>query len=150
MFVLSLCLFCYFFFFQAEDGIRDLYVTGVQTCALPIWPAPAGLASRTAARAAPPCRCGPAGWTRSEERRVGKECRSRWAAYHLKKKTQWRRWMTLVHPQLLRPGRYHDTAQMNARLAITKTAADMLRLGDRRAAPLFFFFKQKTAYEIST
>src|SRR5690349_20121503 len=30
-----LCVF--FFFFQAEDGIRDLYVTGVQTCALPIW-----------------------------------------------------------------------------------------------------------------
>src|SRR5690349_1834194 len=29
------CLF-FFFFFQAEDGIRDLYVTGVQTCALPI------------------------------------------------------------------------------------------------------------------
>src|SRR6266576_5040127 len=28
--------FYYFFFFQAEDGIRDLYVTGVQTCALPI------------------------------------------------------------------------------------------------------------------
>src|SRR6266496_1976190 len=27
---------CCFFFFQAEDGIRDLYVTGVQTCALPI------------------------------------------------------------------------------------------------------------------
>src|SRR5690349_21894959 len=26
------------FFFQAEDGIRDLYVTGVQTCALPISP----------------------------------------------------------------------------------------------------------------
>src|SRR5215471_19949980 len=25
------------FFFQAEDGIRDLYVTGVQTCALPIY-----------------------------------------------------------------------------------------------------------------
>src|SRR5690349_24180588 len=29
----------FFFFFQAEDGIRDLYVTGVQTCALPISPA---------------------------------------------------------------------------------------------------------------
>src|SRR2546421_6237794 len=30
-------VFCYiFFFFQAEDGIRDLIVTGVQTCALPI------------------------------------------------------------------------------------------------------------------
>src|SRR2546427_4453878 len=28
---------CFFFFFQAEDGIRDLTVTGVQTCALPIW-----------------------------------------------------------------------------------------------------------------
>src|SRR6266496_5360053 len=29
-------LYLFFFFFQAEDGIRDLYVTGVQTCALPI------------------------------------------------------------------------------------------------------------------
>src|SRR5690606_39580057 len=29
------CYFC--FFFQAEDGIRDFHVTGVQTCALPIW-----------------------------------------------------------------------------------------------------------------
>src|SRR6266496_1539392 len=29
-------IFFFFFFFQAEDGIRDLYVTGVQTCALPI------------------------------------------------------------------------------------------------------------------
>src|SRR2546421_585426 len=28
----------FFFFFQAEDGIRDLIVTGVQTCALPIFP----------------------------------------------------------------------------------------------------------------
>src|SRR6266404_6593229 len=28
---------CIFFFFQAEDGIRDKLVTGVQTCALPIW-----------------------------------------------------------------------------------------------------------------
>src|SRR2546430_13597738 len=30
------CAICLFFFFQAEDGIRDLTVTGVQTCALPI------------------------------------------------------------------------------------------------------------------
>src|SRR5260370_4465411 len=30
--------FGFFFFFQAEDGIRDSSVTGVQTCALPIWP----------------------------------------------------------------------------------------------------------------
>src|SRR6266496_6274818 len=34
-FFLFRCFF-FFFFFQAEDGIRDLYVTGVQTCALPI------------------------------------------------------------------------------------------------------------------
>src|SRR5207302_3304052 len=32
-----LLLFFFFFFFQAEDGIRDFHVTGVQTCALPIW-----------------------------------------------------------------------------------------------------------------
>src|SRR2546427_4846183 len=32
-----LIFFCLFFFFQAEDGIRDLTVTGVQTCALPIY-----------------------------------------------------------------------------------------------------------------
>src|SRR5256885_4837841 len=36
----------FIFFFQAEDGIRDYKVTGVQTCALPIWlavPAPHGV-----------------------------------------------------------------------------------------------------------
>src|SRR6267378_6763011 len=40
--------FLFFFFFQAEDGIRDLYVTGVQTCALPIWvgaPMPSSMVS---------------------------------------------------------------------------------------------------------
>src|SRR2546426_4243867 len=31
-------IYCFFFFFQAEDGIRDYKVTGVQTCALPIYP----------------------------------------------------------------------------------------------------------------
>src|SRR6266567_8348812 len=35
-------VFSCFFFFQAEDGIRDLTVTGVQTCALPISAAPSG------------------------------------------------------------------------------------------------------------
>src|SRR2546422_6904873 len=30
-------ILCFFFFFQAEDGIRDVAVTGVQTCALPIY-----------------------------------------------------------------------------------------------------------------
>src|SRR5690606_40144401 len=33
------CMCFYFFFFQAEDGIRDFHVTGVQTCALPIYKA---------------------------------------------------------------------------------------------------------------
>src|SRR5690606_39797820 len=35
---IELCILCNFvFFFQAEDGIRDFHVTGVQTCALPIF-----------------------------------------------------------------------------------------------------------------
>src|SRR5688572_32748639 len=40
-------LFYLFFFFQAEDGIRDLTVTGVQTCALPILAAEMQRARRT-------------------------------------------------------------------------------------------------------
>src|SRR5207253_7408272 len=95
-----------FFFFQAEDGIRDGHVTGVQTCALPIWSgaaascrrapcAPSRPAERPArapgwwtapprarpsARPAPPPRR--ARRTRSEERRVGKEGRCRRAREH--------------------------------------------------------------------
>src|SRR5438445_10674590 len=83
----------FFFFFQAEDGIRDIGVTGVQTCALPIL----GRHQRERYRRGdgdPRPRPGPAGAVprdrtpggRSEERRVGKECRSRWAPYHEKKK----------------------------------------------------------------
>ena len=34
-------MYCFIFFFQAEDGIRDISVTGVQTCALPISYVPA-------------------------------------------------------------------------------------------------------------
>src|SRR2546430_13375363 len=97
------------FFFQAEDGIRDLTVTGVQTCALPI-------SCQISLRS---LYCGPHSFfievslaaeesdkflclrrlplksvvrhylgfeedlpDRSEERRVGKECRSRWSPYH--------------------------------------------------------------------
>src|SRR5256886_11401608 len=98
-------------FFQAEDGIRDLTVTGVQTCALPICVMATVVAStvvafetievavvvttvctppmslairdctspvRVRVRKASDSRCR---W-RSEERRVGKECRSRWSPYH--------------------------------------------------------------------
>src|SRR2546430_15620715 len=55
----------FFFFFQAEDGIRDLTVTGVQTCALPILHAAAPRRDAWRHRAAPlaqPCaRLAPAG-----------------------------------------------------------------------------------------
>src|SRR6266496_4638825 len=76
----------FFFFFQAEDGIRDLYVTGVQTCALPISVrraaerAVVGASTRRLERQALV--------PRSEERRVGKECRSRWSPDHQKKKLE--------------------------------------------------------------
>src|SRR6266498_3853957 len=70
------------FFFQAEDGIRVADVTGVQACALPIY-ADAGVVHNgvdqhdLGARALDTLqRRG------SEERRVGKECRSRWSPYH--------------------------------------------------------------------
>src|SRR5688572_31154786 len=76
-------VFFFFFFFQAEDGIRDLTVTGVQTCALPI--SSDGCALR-AGRTAPQRRRRDfhrrPDAHRSEERRVGKECRSRWSPYH--------------------------------------------------------------------
>src|SRR5207237_3864044 len=59
------------FFFQAEDGIRDSSVTGVQTCALPIYIAPFDPgAQRGDVVAGPPH---PRLGARSEERRVGKE-----------------------------------------------------------------------------
>src|SRR5207248_6139793 len=70
------------FFFQAEDGIRDRTVTGVQTCALPISPHLRG-AGRPAALPLPlPRRPQHAALRlrrRSEERRVGKECRAGWS-----------------------------------------------------------------------
>src|SRR5687768_18576049 len=76
------------FFFQAEDGIRGVAVTGVQTCALPIcWFG--GVSARFATPANSIAFMGAliALLARSEERRVGKECRSRWSAQHENKKT---------------------------------------------------------------
>src|SRR3712207_8773456 len=90
------------FFFQAEDGIRDIGVTGVQTCALPIFE---WMALQRRMRMRFPDTIYAAGFSyykkpivrryfqgstvrfvrrgyRSEERRVGKECRSRWSPYH--------------------------------------------------------------------
>src|ERR1022692_3256559 len=70
------------FFIQAEEGIRDYKVTGVQTCALPICWLRLGLTTLIALRQRPAeCRRR-ADSHRSEERRVGKECRSRWSPYH--------------------------------------------------------------------
>src|SRR5205823_8762088 len=73
------------FFFQAEDGIRDKLVTGVQTCALPISDRIEGdeRFSGPEKRSSPSMRSVTTTSTsmesraRSEERRVGKECRSR-------------------------------------------------------------------------
>src|SRR3712207_8797424 len=98
---------CSSFFFQAEDGIRDIGVTGVQTCALPIFVAQNVQnqlqyynAQNAALTIVVPwsgeilAMVGSADFnnaaiegqvnitTRSEERRVGKECRSRWSPYH--------------------------------------------------------------------
>src|SRR2546425_8445049 len=88
------------FFFQAEDGIRDKLVTGVQTCALPIYAKkqaaarpfahlvfvrPTGFRAPATPDPDPRVefhRLCDALRTRSEERRVGKECRSRWSPYH--------------------------------------------------------------------
>src|SRR5258706_3091373 len=95
------------FFFQAEDGIRDWSVTGVQTCALPISvrsaaavlavtrgsgqsvapiPIPLALADGTGigrrGEVVAQLVRGAARSVRSEERRVGKECRSRWSPDH--------------------------------------------------------------------
>src|SRR5689334_23390251 len=100
-FSMSLFLF-FFFFFQAEDGIRDGTVTGVQTCALPI--CRCGFRTiRSVESIMPPSEIALRGsrlertlkkafhypnyaatrlagvFGRSEERRVGKECRSRWS-----------------------------------------------------------------------
>src|SRR5215210_8503171 len=76
----------YFFFFQAEDGIRDTSVTGVQTCALPISKRIANSGARTVSSLIATSREMPDLRARSEERRVGKECRYRWSPYHEKKK----------------------------------------------------------------
>src|SRR3712207_9056101 len=96
-------------FFQAEDGIRDIGVTGVQTCALPIL----GRAGRDHLHVRHRRRRGRPGASEegrrrqgckdrgrrerrtavrrggpwSEERRVGEEGRTRWAPHPLKKKT---------------------------------------------------------------
>src|SRR5438105_15835351 len=88
---------CYFyFFFQAEDGIRDPLVTGVQTCALPISAATSRRCAESCRRRrwcsgrrrrrSSPTRTHRRGSIvcRSEERRVGKECRSRRTQYHVK------------------------------------------------------------------
>src|SRR2546430_4973661 len=99
-----------FFFFQAEGGIRDLTVTGVQTCALPILALCykksrslfANVMNHLSKAVQPPRILNiedlrraakrrlprvvfdyiDGGAERSEERRVGKECRSRWSPYH--------------------------------------------------------------------
>src|SRR6266508_5460013 len=71
-------------FFPAEDGIRGGQVTGVQTCALPISIAGWALLTKVFPAALAPDEQFARLRSRSEERRVGKECRSRWSPYHYK------------------------------------------------------------------
>src|SRR3712207_8632017 len=77
-------MFSFFFFFQAEDGIRYIGVTGVQTCALPISPAAAGVGAVPVPhgpqsleppdrRGAGPRRVGRAGHDRATARRFGRQ-----------------------------------------------------------------------------
>src|SRR5476651_223291 len=61
-----------FFFLQAEDGIRDIGVTGVQTCALPIWSPEASAAIGAPTKNESMTRPVEEQAFRSEERRVGK------------------------------------------------------------------------------
>src|SRR5689334_23404362 len=82
-----------FFFFQAEDGIRDGTVTGVQTCALPISVA-VGAATAAPTATGRPCPIAPPvnvsrSWKaepRSEERRVGKGGRCRVEAEEVRRR----------------------------------------------------------------
>src|SRR2546426_6919022 len=57
-----------FFFFQAEDGIRDYKVTGVQTCALPI--SPSNGAEPGTLQPEKPARCRPGGATDRKSTRL--------------------------------------------------------------------------------
>src|SRR5699024_11370809 len=93
------------FFFQAEDGIRDRNVTGVQTCALPISSSGTKLvlvvfikkanSTTEATRSVHTIHLrlikNNTPFLRSEERRVGKECRSSWSAHHCKKQCKTKR-----------------------------------------------------------
>src|SRR5438093_10710295 len=99
-------LSCFFFFFQAEDGIRDWSVTGVQTCALPIfghrdfpesvplveyafdYAERNGFRKVTMADKSNVMTYAGSLWQRSEERRVGKECRAWRPRYDSKEKVR--------------------------------------------------------------
>src|SRR5207237_3802720 len=82
------CFYCCFFFFQAEDGIRDSSVTGVQTCALPISTSehgvlPRGIKSGEEELHVQTLFLVPLTQLRQIGRAsCGKECRSRWSRDH--------------------------------------------------------------------
>src|SRR5690625_7866673 len=103
---MKLCYPTLNFVFQAEDGIRDGHVTGVQTCALPICGDPSldgalGVTQRTVQR-----------WIatgdrqrqrRSAERRVGKEWRPDWKPLNVNSELVCKTWeQQEIHPQVQR------------------------------------------------
>src|SRR5258708_30833813 len=88
--VIIFLFYVFFFFFQAEDGIRDL-VTEFRRVLFRSWPGASRRATPMAPGTSARQRCCSASdpnstigdsIQRSEERRVGKECRSRWSPYH--------------------------------------------------------------------
>src|SRR5690625_7836763 len=105
------------FFFQAEDGIRDGHVTGVQTCALPILAHSAvecamQLHEQVAGRLDQVDKIVIETQERSEERRVGKECRSRRSPYPW----QTKRANTRTEVPALDEGELHWTQHTRTRL----------------------------------
>src|SRR6266571_7120495 len=119
--------FFFFFFFSSRrrhtrltcDWSSDVCSSDLESCS--------GTRQRSESPVSgPPTRS--AARRRSEERRVGKECRSRWSPYHSKKKHR---------------------ARIRLRSGWRRDAARVERGRRGGATPArFFFFKQKTAYEV--
>src|SRR6266542_1004644 len=119
-----------FFFFQAEDGIRDATVTGVQTCALPISGALASGSEES--RRGPGNSEGRSAHRRSEERRVGKECRSRWSPFHSRKK------------------RKHDSLLHGVKVFFFEVGFRLVAKSEVVPLVAFFFFQVEDGIRVAT
>src|SRR6202522_3884325 len=87
----------------------------------------------------PPLAASGATWPRSEERRVGKECRSRWSPYHLKKKTQHLRCLSLYGGGRLLPESHHPAVRDARRVCASHRALRTQACIVQRVRLVFFF-----------